>query len=545
MGKVFISYAREDKESAHEVCRRLTELGFDPWIDVNDLEANDDITTVIDNQISQVDAVLVLWSGAAKASTWVRGEALSGFAADKYIGALLEATVPPTPFMRLNAPDLSDWNLLHDHRGWQTLVRGLAEMVKTGGAARLDALEKALARERAAVDAELQAQLPLAGDEASQEKPDEPPPVEEHAYSDVDGLVERAQQVLAGASKFDLDAAIIQAAMDQEMLRDAAYVVGGDRSKIAKPKGSNYKVCASVAEARERAADGVLIVVTPGTYEENLRVRKNVRIVGLGRVDERPTLTSKANEPVVAIDGSARVENLNLKARNRNAHVLHLISGQPVLLRCDITSFIERTGGQTSVWVAGRANPIMMATSVASNGCDGIHFVAGSGGTLIGVDIYAKRGVAVSCQGRPQLRGCRIEAVGGHAVEVRNRGYPLFEDCSIEGRGATVVKVVDGRPRMSDSRVKAIRQLAFDFEGDNAGRFERNIVDSNLDANAGTAPASKGFGFTFWRSKSKDAARATNAQRHESIMRLRSVKRPIFVANKTADGNDLQLPSLS
>lgn len=544
MGKIFISYARENKESASVICNRLKELGFDPWIDTDDLAANDDITTVIDEQIAKVDAVLVLWSSAAKASTWVRGEALSGFTADKYIGALLEPVVPPTPFMRLNAPDLSDWTLLHDHRGWQVLVRGLAAMSAKDGSKRTAALEKAIERERAKMAAEVQAQLPLA---EGQNVPDEelPPSVDEHVYSDVDSLVLEARQILSASSKLDLDTAIVQAALDQEMLRDAAFVVTSDRAKVSRPEGSNYAVCASIGEAVERAADGDLIVVASGRYSENVRLKKRVRIVGLGREDQRPTIIAAEDEPTVAIDGSARLENLKIASR-RKLNAIHFVGGQPVLLRCDVTRFAEKPGGECAIHVAARANPIMMATSVTSKACDAMHFVGNSAGTLIGVDVTAQRGIAISCRGRPEFRGCHIEAVGGHAVEVRSRGYPTFDECSIEGRGATVVKVVDARPRMNDSRVKAIRQIAFDFEGETAGRFERNIVDSDMDADAGTpAPRRDGmFGFALWKpaAKAKDDARVVAARRSHSIISLRSARPPIFVANKTADGSDLNLP---
>lgn len=545
MGKVFISYARENRESASVICNRLKELGFDPWIDTNDLAANDDITTVIDAQIAKVDAVLVLWSSAAKASTWVRGEALSGFTADKYIGALLEPVVPPTPFMRLNAPDLSDWNLLHDHRGWQVLVRGLAAMSGKDGSKRTDALEKALERERAKLAAEVQAQLPLAEAQGQSVDEETPSNLEEHAYSDVDALVLEAQQILSASSKLDLDTAIVQAALDQEMLRDAAFVVALDRAKVSRPEGADYLFCTTIGEAVERATDGDLIVVATGRYNENLRVRKKVRIVGLGREDQRPTIVGVDGEATIAVDGSARFENLKIASRHK-FNAIHFVGGQPVLLRCDVTRFAERLGGECAIHVAARANPIMMATSVTSKACDAMHFVGNSAGTLIGVDITAQRGVAVSCRGRPELRGCHIEAVGGHAVEVRARGYPVFSECSIEGRGATVVKVVDARPRMNDSRVKAIRQLAFDFEGETAGRFERNIVDSDMEADAGTSsPTRDGlFGFGLWRpaSKAKDNARVAAARRAHSIISMRAARPPIFVANKTADGNDLNLP---
>jgi len=538
MGRVFISYAREDKEGAYEICKRLSELGFDPWIDGNDLAANDDIAAAIDAQISKVDAVLVLWSDAAKSSVWVRGEALSGLTADKYVGALLQAVVPPVPFNTKNAPDLSDWNLLHDHKGWLSLVRGLVAMSGAGGSGLLRNLETALQKERASLAAEVQAQLPLAGSEPEER---EAPAEEEHAYTDVDHLVQEAEQILSSAARLDLNAAIVQAAMDQEMLRDAAFVVSAERKTVSKPRGARFTVVETIQKAIDKAKDGDLIVVTGRNYAENITIKKKIRLVGIGYLDQRPTIRAANDDATMSLLVSARVENINIETR-LGARAIHFAAGQSVLLRCDVTRFAPNGSvTEPAVYVAGAANPIVMATSITSKGCSGIDFVTRASGTFIGVSITSSRGAAVTCKGRPRFRGCSLEAVGGHAVEVGKSGHPTFDECSITGRGAAVVKVVDGRPRMSDSRVKAIRQLAFDFQGEYAGRFERNIVDS--DAANGDAPREERrdsfFGLWKARASSKDDARVNMARR---IISMRSNHPPIFVANKTTDGQELGLP---
>jgi hypothetical protein len=94
---------------------------------------------------------------------------------------------------------------------------------------------------------------------------------------------------------------------------------------------------------------------------------------------------------------------------------------------------------------------------------------------------------------------------------------------------------------MNDSRVKAVRQLAFDFQGEYAGRFGRNIVDS--DAANGDAPREERkesfFGLWKARASSKDDARVSMARR---IISMQSKHPPIFVANKTTDGQELGLP---
>src|SRR5689334_6989454 len=210
MGKVFISYAHEDHALAQRVCERLEALGFKPWIDRQEPAAKDDISTVIDGQIGQVDAVLVLWSERSRSSVWVRGEALRGLEGDKYFGALLAPVVPPVPFNAMAAPDLSDWSGLHGHQGWSALVRGLAELAPSQRDSILNLLGEQQAAERAEAErkAEAQAQLPLEidPDEEPREELDDGP-----HYIDVDYIIASARTLISSAGKLDLATALTQA----------------------------------------------------------------------------------------------------------------------------------------------------------------------------------------------------------------------------------------------------------------------------------------------------------------------------------------------
>jgi len=71
---VFISYAREDEAVARRLAKALRTAGFDIWWDA-DLPAHRAYSEVIERNLSEAKAVIVLWSKSATQSQWVRAEA--------------------------------------------------------------------------------------------------------------------------------------------------------------------------------------------------------------------------------------------------------------------------------------------------------------------------------------------------------------------------------------------------------------------------------------------------------------------------------------
>jgi hypothetical protein len=532
MGKVFISYAHEDEEKARKIKARLDDLGFETWIDRSAPASRDDISTVIDNKLSSVDCVLVLWSADSRGSVWVRGEALKGLESNKYLGLLLTAFVPPVPFNALAAPDLSDWTGLHLHFGWDALVRGLADM----SASKAAILRKHAAYQKEENDeadrlANKQERLPL-------EEPAEPLDVGP-AQSDVEAIIAATKAILGRSAKLDLTASIAQAALDQEMLRDATFVVSAS-DNVPRPIHARFEIERSIGAALKRANDGDLIVVDRGRFEECLRITKRVRIVGLGAGADRPVIAARTNQATIAFSESARLENIAVETRYPT-HAVQCDRGQPAILRCDIRRFADASDdNDAAFYVAGKANPIVIATSIASTGCRALYFVVNSGGQFLGVNVVALRGDGMTCRGRPEFHACTIEAIGAHAVSVFTSGAPTFEGCDISGRGAAVIKAGNrAYPRITESRVNAIRQLAFDFEDDASGRYEGNIVSIETDENAGTGRKSEG-GF-FARFKSKQDGIVRKAQGRE-FARLKGRGKPLFIANVTPTGEELLDP---
>ena len=74
MTDVFISYARPDERRAQQVAETLRGLGHLVWRD-DDLPAHRAYSEVIEERLKSAKAVIVLWSGEAAKSQWVRAEA--------------------------------------------------------------------------------------------------------------------------------------------------------------------------------------------------------------------------------------------------------------------------------------------------------------------------------------------------------------------------------------------------------------------------------------------------------------------------------------
>src|SRR6185295_8585956 len=74
MRHVFISYAREDKDFAHELSRRLRESRVTPWQDLRNLVGGDSWQEKIDTALRNAAALVVIMSPHATRSQYVTYE---------------------------------------------------------------------------------------------------------------------------------------------------------------------------------------------------------------------------------------------------------------------------------------------------------------------------------------------------------------------------------------------------------------------------------------------------------------------------------------
>ena len=114
MTRVFLSYAREDVETARKLAGVLSDSGQTVWWDRH-VHGGANFSSEIDRALKDAQIVMVLWSPASIASAWVQDEAAEGRDTNRLVPATLESTKPPLGFRQLQCVDLSLW-ATHDRR---------------------------------------------------------------------------------------------------------------------------------------------------------------------------------------------------------------------------------------------------------------------------------------------------------------------------------------------------------------------------------------------------------------------------------------------
>lgn len=125
---MFISYARSDEAVARRVAKTLQSAGLDVWWDA-DLPAHRAYSEVIERNLAEAKAVVVLWSKSAAASQWVRAEADFARNAGKLVQAQVDGALPPMPFNQIQCADLKAWRGNPRHGGWAKLEASVKALV--------------------------------------------------------------------------------------------------------------------------------------------------------------------------------------------------------------------------------------------------------------------------------------------------------------------------------------------------------------------------------------------------------------------------------
>jgi TolB-like protein len=109
MGRVFLSYAREDRQRTETLARVLEKAGHEVWWDRH-IDSGDEFAAQIEAELDKADVVLVVWSNASVKSRWVRDEAAVGGDTGRLVPVSIDGTLPPMGFRQFHTMDLSRWN---------------------------------------------------------------------------------------------------------------------------------------------------------------------------------------------------------------------------------------------------------------------------------------------------------------------------------------------------------------------------------------------------------------------------------------------------
>ena len=124
MPDVFISYNREDRETARLISSALEAEGFSVWWDAA-LRAGETYDEVTEQNLRQAGAVVVLWSKRSANSKWVRAEATVGERSSTLVPALIEDCERPIRFELVQTADLRHWRGERADPNWRAFIQDI------------------------------------------------------------------------------------------------------------------------------------------------------------------------------------------------------------------------------------------------------------------------------------------------------------------------------------------------------------------------------------------------------------------------------------
>lgn len=132
---IFLSYARDDRGAARMFAEALSDEGFSLWWDAS-LHSGETFDEVIEHNLREAKAVVVLWSPRSVASRWVRAEATQADRKNKLVPAMIEPCDRPVIFELTHTADLCDWTGDINDIHWRTFMDDLRRLV--GGSSNFD-----------------------------------------------------------------------------------------------------------------------------------------------------------------------------------------------------------------------------------------------------------------------------------------------------------------------------------------------------------------------------------------------------------------------
>ena len=137
MADIFLSYARKDLERVRPLTEALEQQRWTVFWDRR-LEPGGKWPDVLEVELKRAGCVVVAWSKASAASSWVRKEAESGLQRDGLIPVLLADVEPPVGFEDLHAADLVRWDGTAEAAAFQGLIRAIRKKIGGRGDVAMD-----------------------------------------------------------------------------------------------------------------------------------------------------------------------------------------------------------------------------------------------------------------------------------------------------------------------------------------------------------------------------------------------------------------------
>jgi adenylate cyclase len=135
MADVFISYAREDAETARRFAEAFQSAGCSVWWD-DELRSGEAFDESIERALREARAVVVLWSRTSVISRWVRAEATQADRNRTLVPVMIESCQRPIIFELTHTADFSHWRGDTEDRAWQVLAGDVRRLIESQAAPR-------------------------------------------------------------------------------------------------------------------------------------------------------------------------------------------------------------------------------------------------------------------------------------------------------------------------------------------------------------------------------------------------------------------------
>src|SRR5262245_35764678 len=139
MADIFISYASADRDRARVLADALATQGWSVWWD-RTIPPGRQFDEVIEEELAAAGCVVVLWSRASVASTWVKTEAAEARDRRMLVPVLIDDVKIPLEFKRVQAADLSQWRAGPDPQ-FDEFCGAVARQLSRRGQRRADSAE--------------------------------------------------------------------------------------------------------------------------------------------------------------------------------------------------------------------------------------------------------------------------------------------------------------------------------------------------------------------------------------------------------------------
>ncbi|MEU2424746.1 right-handed parallel beta-helix repeat-containing protein [Streptomyces sp. NPDC007851] len=234
----------------------------------------------------------------------------------------------------------------------------------------------------------------------------------------------------------------------------------------------------TIAGALAEAADGALITVAPGRYEEALDIVRPVSLAAEGGAGTVRVHAASGSTVVVRAE-AVQLSGLVLSGADREAPVLDLRRGQSALDGCRVegtawTAVLAWDEGTLAARDCRVSNPHGAGVVVTSRG----------GNVLSGSEITeaGSSAVVVAEHGRLDIRDCRLDRPRGNGVCVNGNAAATVEDTVVTGSGKPAV-AVEQEARAALRRVTVTGSTALDAYL--TGRGETTLTDCAFSGSGG------------------------------------------------------------